>query len=227
MTITSLILQNKWVLELLYAFVICTICMIIVFKTDKFYRISLHQGIRYFRNAFFFYGIAFVGRYLFGLLLDVSFGYIFLAQVFFEFFLIMAGFFLFYSLVWKKFESSKAHYLTSLLNSRIMIFELVALIFAVMDAAWQTYYLMFFSQIVIFFFASIIAFSNYVNKDRKKNKFLKFYFIAMILELGAWILNYLVAAYFNWRHLVLVDISILNAIFFLLFLCGVIKITKR
>jgi hypothetical protein len=227
MTIAELILQNKWILELLYALVICAICMIIVLKTDRFYRISLYQGIRYFRNAFLFYGIAFLGRYFFGLLADMSFDYLFVAQVFFEFFLIMAGFFLFYSLVWKKFESTKVHYSTSLLNSRIIMFELVALALALMDSLYNTYYLMFFSQIVIFFLASIIALSNYLKRDKKKNKFLKFYLIAMILELAAWVLNYLVAAYFNWRHLILVDIGILNAIFFLLFLCGVIKITKR
>jgi len=220
-------LQNKWILEVLYALVICAICMIIVLKTDRFYRISLHQGLRYFRNAFLFYGIAFVGRYLFGLLLDISFDYLFLAQVFFEFFLIMAGFFLFYSLVWKRFEPAKTNYLTSLLNSRIIGFELVALALAVLDSLWGTYYLMFFSQIVTFFLASVIAFYNYMTKDRKKNKFLKFYFAAMLLELTAWILNYLVAAYFNWRHLVLIDIGILNAIVFLLFLYGVIKITKK
>jgi hypothetical protein len=227
MTIASLILENKWILEMLYAFVICAICMIIVIKTDRFYRLSLHQGIRYFRNAFLFYGIAFVGRYLFGLFMDLSFDYIFVAQVFFEFFLIMAGFFLFYSLIWRKFESEKPHYLTSLVNSRIILFEILALAIAIVDSLLQTYYFMFFSQILVFFCASIIAFNNYIKKDRKKHKFLKFYFVCMLLELAAWVLNYLVAAYFHWRHLVLVDIGILNAIFFLLFLCGVIKITKK
>jgi hypothetical protein len=227
MTIASLILENKWILELAYALVICAICMIIVIKTDKFFKLSLHQGIRYFRNAFLFYGIAFVGKYLFGLFSDLSLNYIFVAQVFFEFFLAMAGFFLFYSLIWRNFEKEKVHYLTSLINSKVILFEILALTIAVADSLFQTYYFMFFSQILIFFCASIIAFSNYVKKGRKKHKFLKFYFVCMLLELIAWILNYLVAAYFNWRHLVLVDIGILNAIFFLLFLCGVIKITKR
>jgi hypothetical protein len=226
MTIASIILENKWILELLYAFVICAICMAIVLKTDRFYRLSLHQGIRYFRNAFFFYGIAFVGRYFFGLLFDISFNYLFVAQLFFEFFLVMAGFFLFYSLVWRKFESKKVHYFTSLVNSKIIVFELLALTIAVFDTLLQTYYFMFFSQILIFFCASIIAYSNFIRKD-KKHKFPKFYFAAMLLELTAWILNYLVAAYFNWRHLVLIDIGILNAIVFLLFLYGVIKITKK
>jgi hypothetical protein len=227
MTIASLILENKWILELIYAFVICAICMVIVFITDKFYRLSLHQGIRYFRNAFLFYGIAFVGRYLFGLFSDISFGYAFVAQIFFEFFLVMAGFFLFYSLVWKKFEQKKTYYFTSLVNSKIILFELIALIIAILDTSWRTYYLMFFSQILVFFCASIIAFYNYRTKDNKKHKFLKFYLLAMILEFVAWVLNYLAAAYFHWRHLVLVDIGLINSIFFISILCGVIKITKK
>jgi hypothetical protein len=227
MSLSSWVIENRWILEIFYALIISSICFAIVLKTDKFFKLSLHQGIRYFRNAFFFYGIAFVGKYLFGLFSDLSLDYLFVTQVLFEFFLVMAGFFLFYSLVWRKFESEKAHYLTSLVNSRIIIFELFALAIAVLDSFWHTYYIMFFSQILVFFCASIIAYSNYIKKDRKKHRFLKFYFVAMLLELSAWILNYLVAAYFNWRHLVLTDIGILNAIFFLLFLCGVIKITKK
>jgi hypothetical protein len=225
MDLYSLIIENKSVLEIAYAFIISLICAIIVIKTDKFFKLSLHQGIRYFRNAFFFYGVAFIARYLFGILSDLNFKSISVVQVIFEYFLVMAGFFLLYSLVWRKFESPKEEYFSSLLNAKVAVFHLMALIIAILDVLWMTYRFMFFSQIIIFSYASIIAYLNY-RKDRKGHKFPKFYFLAMLLGLGFWILNFLAEKYFEWNHNILIDIGVMNSLFFLLFLYGVIKVTK-
>jgi len=225
MDLYSLIIENKLILELVYALAISLICAIIVIRTDKFFRLSMHQGIRYFRNAFFFYGIAFIARYVFGLLSDLEFEFIYIAQIIFEYFLIMAGFFLLYSLIWRKFEFSKEGHFSSLFNAKIAVFHAMALILAVMDNLWATYNFLFISQIVIFFYASVISYLNY-KKNTKKNKFSRFYFVAMLLSLGAWILNFLAEAYFNWNHGLLIIVGIVNVIFFLLFLFGVIKFTN-
>jgi len=222
MELSLLILQNKWILELAYAILIASVALIIFAKTDKFFRLSLHHGIKYFRNAFLFYAVAFVARYIFGVFSDLSIDYSEVLRVFFEYFLVMAGFFLLYSLVWKKFDSEKD---SSMFNGRIMIFHAIALVIAIMDNLWQTYFFMFTSQIIIFLSASLISYKN--SRKVKSAKFSKFYFIAMLLGLGAWVLNLLVAFYFNWRHFVLLDIGIINSMFFLLILYGVIKITKN
>ncbi len=227
MDLYSLVIENKWILEVLYALAISLICAVIVIKTDRFFKLSLHQGIRYFRNAFFFYGLGFIARYIFGVLSDWSFSInYFVMQMIFEYFLVMAGFFLFYSLVWRKFESPKEEYLSSLLNTKIAVFHIMAVIIAVLDYTWHTYYFMFASQIIIFFCASIISYVNYRTNGRQ-HKFLKFYFIAMLLGLAAWILNLLAPLYFRWNQGILINIGIINVMFFLLFLYGVIKVTKK
>lgn len=46
-------------LELLYAFVIIIASLMIYFSTREFYELSKHKGIRYFREAFLFFAIAF------------------------------------------------------------------------------------------------------------------------------------------------------------------------
>jgi hypothetical protein len=130
-----------------------------------------------------------------------------------------------YSLIWKKFEFSKRDNATSLFNGKIIVFHLIALIVAVLDVSWNNYYFMFSSQIFTFFCASIISFMNC--RKTKSQNFSKFYLIAMLLGLIAWILNFLVATYFNWRHMVLVDVGLINGAFFILILYGVIKITKN
>lgn len=225
MSLYSLILENKWALEIIYAVAISLICAVIVIRTDKFFRLSMHKGIRYFRNAFFFYGVAFIVRYVFGLLSDLDFDAVYVVQVIFEYFLVMAGFFLLYSLIWRKFESSEEEYFSSLFNAKIAVFHMMALIIAVMDNLWATYNFMFFSQIIIFFYASVISYINY-RKDNQQHKFPKFYFVAMLISLGFWILNFLAETYFEWNHGILINIGVMNVLFFLLFLYGVIKVTK-
>jgi len=227
MDLYALLIQNKEIFKILYALVIVLICTIIVFKSDKLFRLSSHKGIQYFRNAFLFYGIGFAIRYFFDFLLFQSAlpGYFYFVDELFEYFFIMGGFFLLYSLLWKKIEYPGLEYTSSLLNSRIVVFHLMALLIVVLDFLWGGYLFMFISQIIVFFIASIISFSNYQKKN-KKYKFSKFYLLAMVLGFFAWVLNAIAEEYFSWNQGIVINVYILNLIFFLLFLYGVFRIRK-
>lgn len=213
------IAQNKDLFRFFYSVVIALICFIIVLKTDRLFRISSHQGIRYFRNAFFFYGLAFIIRYI--LAMPVYFN---LMRGVFEFFMIMGGFFLFYSLLWKKFEGFKEA--SSLFNFRVFIFYDLAFIIVIFDYLWGGYNFMFLSQILLFAFASIISYGNY-KRGGREHKFLKLYFIVMMLNFIVWILNFIFASFGGWRLRWMANIYVLNVIIFLIFLYGVIKVTKK
>ena len=127
---------NKEALKILYGLIITLICLIIVLRTHKLYKISLHKGIRYFRNAFFFYGIGFFAKYVLE-----SLAFIFrmdtivlqIISVLFKFFLVMAGFFLLYSLLWRKIETSREDYPSSLFHPKISIFYLMTIIVVILD----------------------------------------------------------------------------------------------
>jgi hypothetical protein len=222
MDIYQIVIANKELLKIIYALVISLICMIIVVKTDKFYKLSLHEGLRYFRNAFFFYGLAFLARYLFGVILPTII-YTIIFPIF-EYLIVLAGFFLLYSLTWKKFNPTETGH-SSLFNSHVIIFHAMSIIIAVLDTLFGTFNFMFYSQIILFFYALLIAYSNY--SKNPKRKFLKFYFVAMLLELFIWILNLLTATLFSFNRLLLLNIGIINVIFFLLILYGVAKVTKK
>tara|TARA_Y100000310_G_scaffold327801_1_gene394721 strand:- start:568 stop:1176 length:609 start_codon:yes stop_codon:yes gene_type:complete len=198
---------------------IAFICLIVVIKTDRLFKISSHQGIRYFRNAFFFYGVAFVLRYL----LNIS-RYYDLIKAGFQFFMIMAGFFLLYSLLWKRFENKEGSK-SSFFNSRIFIFYILTIIIILLDYFWASHNFMIFSQIILFSFASIISFNNYKEKG-KEHKFLKLYFLVMILSFFAWSFNFIFSYFFD-RLRWLANVYILNIIVFLIFLYGVIKVTQK
>jgi len=207
---------NRASLKLIYGIFVALICFFIVFRTDKLFRLSFHQGIRYFRNAFLFFGVGFILRYI------LKPNYIF-SKYLFEFFLVMGGFFLFYSLIWKKFEFSGKETRSSLFNPRAIIFYIMAIVVTVLDYFWATYCFMFFSQIILFLFVTFISYFNYVNK---KGKFLKYYFISALMILVAWILNLLASLTFNWDPLVILITYLLNVIIFVLFFIGILRFTS-
>lgn len=221
------IIENKELLKFIYAVIIGIICFVIVIRTDRLFRLSFHQGIRYFRNAFFFYGLAFITRYFFGAAYFFvnNFIYDLIMGGIFEFFVIMAGFFLLYSLIWKKFEIEKGSF-SSLFNLRIILFYALTLTIVLLDYLWQTYCFMFASQIILFIYASIISYANYKISEKKQG-FLKMYFIVIILNLIAWLSNLVIANVFNWSQIGVINIYILNLIIFFLFLYGVISVTKK
>jgi len=219
------IIQNKEIVKIFYGLIITLICITIVLKSNKLFRLSLHQGIRYFRNAFFFFGIAFIIRYLVGALVSykiINLNFL-IIKFLFEYFLIMAGFFLLHSLIWKKIESDQ-HPDNSLFNGKVAIFHIMALILALLDVVWHKYYFLFISQIILFAFISALSYLNYY--ENKKHKFPKFYFIAMLLTFAIWILNAVAPLFFNWNQGILVNIYLINTFVFLVFLYGVIKVTK-
>jgi len=227
MELYSWILQNKEVIKIIYALLIVFICKIITLKSHKMFKLSSYQGIRYFRNAFFFYGIAFFIRYIIGSnLLPFSKDYFPTISFLFEFFLIMAGFFLLYSLLWKKIEPAHQIVTSSLLNTRLFIFYIMTIVLVFLDYLWHSFHFLFFSQIVVFLFAFAISLSNYKSKG-KNRKFLKFYVLAMFLALVAWILNALTGLIFNWDPKTMISVYLLNVVMFLVFLFGIIKVTKK
>ena len=226
----DLIIANKELLKVIYGLAIGLICLVIVLKTHKLFKLSMHQGIRYFRNAFFFYGIGFSTRFIIGatsnLFPDHSIVFYYLTRTLFEFFLVMAGFFLLYSLLWKRIEGVKKVHFTSLFNSHVGVFYLMAIIIIILDNLWNAYYFMFCSQIILFIIASALSYNNYI-KNGTKHKFLKYYFISMVLSLIAWVLNAILSWYLNWNEAVLINVYAINVIFFLMFLVGVMRVTRK
>lgn len=226
MEIYSLIVKNQELFRLVYMLLIVLVCFMIVVKTNRLFRLSSHQGIRYFRNAFFFYGLAFLVRYPLGESYFLAYRIIpsFITKALFEFFLIMGGFSLLYSLLWKKLETKEGS-LSSLFNAKIALFYALALVIVGLDYLWKTYYFMFASQIIMFGYAVGISYLVYT-KGRGRQNFLKLYLVVMILNLVAWLSNFAVAIFFNWNQGGVISVYILNLIIFLLLLYSVVKVTK-
>ena len=221
------ILTNKELLKVVYALAICFICAAIVLKTDRLFKLSDYQGLRYLRNTFFFYALAFMSRFILGKLENPlpHYGqfYSHVMNIFFELFIIMAGFFLLYSLIWKYIEKEKNY--NSLFNFRIGAFAVVAVIIVILDALSGNNVVLYASQIFLFSIMSVISLKNYL-KSEIKHSFTKYYFLTILMGLFSWILNAF-AYFFTKTGIVQIYIYIINMVFFLLFLYGTLRMTKK
>jgi len=217
------ILANKELLKIAYALIICFICAIIVLRTDRLFKLSDYQGLRYLRNTFVFYFLAFFFRFIIGKIENPipAYGQLYFQFInfLFEFFVVMAGFFLFYSLIWKSVEKGKNYH--SVFNLKIGLLLLISLAVAILDFKFSTYLFMYISQIIIFLIMGIISFKNYLDG---KNVF---YFFMIVMGFISWVLN--AYAFFFLRETSAVQISayVINMIFFLFFLYGTIRITRK
>lgn len=222
------IIENRELLTLALDVVLFLICFVIVVKTHRIFKLSEHGGIRYFRNAFLFYGLAFAARYLLSLdygplnSFDFNFAFLIFLRLLYEFLFIMAGFFLLYSLLWKRFGVK----FSSLFNGPIFILYALAMIISILDFFWGGYDIMFFSQIIVFSFAGGIAFDKY-GENTEKGGFLKLYLSVILLMLVARIIHFFVSSFFAWNIFGLIIVYMLEIFTFLLFLYGIIKVTRE
>ncbi len=217
-----MIIENRELFQVIYALIVLFICSLIVLKTDRMFKISDYQGLRYLRNAFFFYSIAFIIKFILGTVstpISGSKEYLVGIMFLFQFFIITAGLFLLYSLVWKKLEKEKNYH--SFLNFKVSVIYFISLFISILGLLFQTYIIMYISKTVIFLIIGIISFNNLKNK--KKSSSGKYYFISVIIGLLAWVLITFLDLISFSNELAQIMLFTIKFIFFLLFLCGITK----
>ena len=217
------IVANKELFKVIYALIILFVCSFITIKADRLFKISDYQGIRYFRNAFFFFGLSIVARFILGPV-QTTFPFIFgeLTKLFFQFSVLVGTLFLVYSLIWKKIESQKKHH--SLFNLNALIFYLIALIVVGLESIFNNFLLFYIFEICFLLIILIISLKNSL-ENKKRSSFLKTYVIAIFIWIIAFLIESLKPIIGNSGN-VLISIYILNGIFFLLFLGGVRRLSN-
>ena len=99
--------------EILFTIIAVISCFLIYFKTRESYELTKHEGIKYFRGAFLFFGLSYVLRFLFmlALLSRIAFDFILPRSMLAPLFILPLGYFstigifyLIFSTVWKRFK---------------------------------------------------------------------------------------------------------------------------
>lgn len=179
--------QANLATEILYAFIIIAISLIIYFATKEYYNLSNHKGIQHFRLAFLFFAIAFFFRSFIKLVLASLNMHIFefapqflgiLSLLLFMYASSMAIFYLLYSVMYKKWNGDK-----------IWIFHSLAIVIALTTLVIKNSFIILGAHIVLFIFISIITYISYIeSKKKRKSHHLHGIYILLFIF---WILNIL------------------------------------
>jgi hypothetical protein len=180
--------------EIIYSFVIIVCSLMIYYGTRELYELSSHKGIKYFRQAFLFFALAYFFRSFIKLIV-----FYFNAQgilsisprlfnplisqitlIFFIYFSAMAVLYLLYSVMWKKWNGN---------DKKVYLFHLLAFavsLFIVLSGNSLAYLGVNF---LLFFIVLFVVYTSYKDKKKKtKSHKHNLYFIYLLLSFF-WILN--------------------------------------
>ncbi|PJE81026.1 hypothetical protein COU58_04700 [Candidatus Pacearchaeota archaeon CG10_big_fil_rev_8_21_14_0_10_32_42] len=183
---------NTFGMELIYSFVIIFCSLIIYFSTKEIYKLSNYPGIKYFREAFLFFALAYFFKsfisFLF-LIFNVR-GIIEFSSIFFGvltlFFFIyastMAIFYLLYSIVWKNLKENlrESKFTIPLIHIFVLVISATSII--VHETG-----VVILLQVFVFLFIAIQNYSSY-RKLKSKKKSSSIHLIYLFLFVF-WMLN--------------------------------------
>jgi hypothetical protein len=172
--------------EFLYSFIIIAVSLIIYFGTKELYNLTSHKGIKYFRLAFLFFGVAFFFRSFIRFivtifeipeLLNSNLSWLGSLSLFlFMYASSMAIFYLLYSVMWKKWNGDK-----------ILLFHGLALIIAGITLAVRDLRIVIVMHLILFVFILIVTLISY-EESKKARKGQHLHGIYLLL-FSFWILN--------------------------------------
>ncbi|MAG39405.1 hypothetical protein CMI41_00340 [Candidatus Pacearchaeota archaeon] len=188
--VTRHLINPGFGLEIFYAFIIIACSLMIYFGTKELYELSSHKGIKYFRQAFLFFALAYFSRIFIKFLLSYSS----VAQVldvstkawsgllalialpFFMYFSAMAVFSLVFSVAWKKLPKK---------GITMSVLKFVAVFLALIVLFFRNSAAYLFINLILFFLVLIVVFMA------KKSKSKYSLYTTYVLLLVFWILNIL------------------------------------
>lgn len=169
--------------EIIYSFVIILCSLMIYFGTKKIYDLSFYKGIKYFRQAFLFFAIAYLFRFvlqfivaslnLHGILDIYPLALEYTALFVFMYLSLISIFYLIYSMSWKKFGDKP---------KMLLIFHAVAIIIALASIFYQNELFYIGLNILLLLSAIIlVGIASYNQKHKKrKNNLLMIYLLLFI-----------------------------------------------
>ncbi len=240
MGLTSFYLTNELYLSIFNLLIVTILAFLISLKVDRLYQFSNHKGIRLFRHAFLFFSVAFftqaiiliAGIWIVPPISKSSLSplairlFIGVLHMIFAYTITLSGFYIVYSLIWKKVNSS-SKFVTKI---KILSIHLIAFAIAIIYIFFPgiSVHFLFIPQLCVLSYGIYVCYNKYQN-IRKHNRqgFLQLYLITLILMFIGWFFNYITGFVRSIYKLFPLYTQILTLGIFVIFIYGVMKITKR
>jgi hypothetical protein len=173
---------NFVILELIFSTIVIILTLLIYFRTREMYVLTKHKGIRYFRNSFLFFGLAFFFRFAFHLFMMSRIINMHLAREIIapvsltitSYLSTMAIFYLVLSTLWKYTKS----------NSLLYTAHAFAAVIVVLVGFFRTPGILGIAQLVLLVFATVLSYFSH-RKSKKHSPL----FIIYILLFVIWVAN--------------------------------------
>jgi len=170
--------------ELIFTILAVVFCFAIYYRTKESYELTKYEGIRYFRDAFLFFGLSYVMRFLFSLILfsRLAFDFIVPRGLFAPLFILPMGYFstvgifylLFSSDVWKRFN-----------NRRLLISgHGIAILLSLASFIARSHMTLLYLQSILLLLAVALGF--FAHKEGKKTSHVR---ILYLLVFALWLIN--------------------------------------
>lgn len=198
--------QNGILYVFITGIIIVAFSTIIYLKTKKLYDLSQHRGLEYFSNAFLFFAIGFGMHIISGIIFlsqlptgPIIFPFTVLA---FFYCLIIAAFYLIFSLLWKKIHEKicKPEDSISTQNRkfRILVYSLhaLAVLIAISAIFFGSSYILFIPALLAVGASIIFSYNNYANSatlSQKNSR--RIFFISIILVFIGFAINFVGVAF--------------------------------
>jgi hypothetical protein len=200
-------------LELFYSFIIISSSLMIYFGTKEIYELTNHKGIKYFRQTFLFFAIAYFFRSFIKLLfIQFQISKILTLNVLgpitlllFIYFSSIAIFYLLYSVMWKKWNSKK-----------LLLLHFLAILLAIITLLGNSISYLGINLLLLLF----LIFTIYKSKKKSKHKILYLNYILLSIF---WVLNILDILIPNFLKTFQLIIYFASTIVFLTILYKVLK----
>ena len=174
--------------ELVFTIIAVAFCFLIYFKTREIYALTKHEGIKYFRGAFFFFGLSYVVRFLFGLVIFsmTAFDFIVPRETFGPLFILLLGYFstigivyLIFSSVWKKFKS----------KNLLIVAHGIAILLSIVSFIARSHLILLYFQSALLILAVIL--SSILHKLEKKISKIRvlYFFVSVLWLINLWVID--------------------------------------
>ncbi len=170
-------------METIFSLVIFILALLIYLRTQEIFSLTKHQGIKYFRNTFLFFSLAYAFRFLF-VLFNVSMftkGIFIPRHIIQPLFLVLTSYlstmaiiFLTLSVIWKKFKKKEIN----------LLLHLISIMIALIILLTRSPLILIILQAALLIFSLIMALKTH----SKSKKFSKLIIIYVLLSLF-WIVN--------------------------------------
>ena len=174
--------------ELIFTIIAVGFCLLIYFKTREIYELTKYNGIKYFRDAFLFFGLSYVLRFLFSLVLlsTIAFDFIIPRDMFVPIFILPLGYFstigifyLVFSSIWKRFSN----------KNLLILGHSVAILLSAMSFITRSHLILLVFQSALLIAAVVL--SRVMHKDKKKisQTRILYLLVALLWLINLWVIG--------------------------------------